>query len=224
MQKKVQMAFSIVAGVGLLLFGIAYKFLDRSIPAEAMISFSLQEAPKGLHGATLSAADLLKRKHPSSWDGPLSPMGLMWPLPGYTPGRGYGWRPAARDRTRIIFHNGVDVVAPTWTPVLAATSGMIFRARDMGDCGIGVILLHQQSEYKRVTTSYCHLISLSVGEGDVVHMGQEIGAVGSTGNSTTPHLHLGMHIENKHTDPVPMFANVPNARGDRPPMPSGVVP
>jgi murein DD-endopeptidase MepM/ murein hydrolase activator NlpD len=54
-----------------------------------------------------------------------------------------------------------------------------------------------------VTTIYLHLSRINVKEGDFVKPGQVIGALGSTGASTGPHLHWGLYVQGKSVDPVP---------------------
>ncbi len=100
----------------------------------------------------------------------------------------FGWR------THPIFggsrfHSGIDLGAPTGTPVVAAYSGTVSIADWMGGYGQTVVLQHQNSTLE---TLYAHLSSIFVQPGEVVEQGQVIGEVGSTGNSTGPHLHFEM--------------------------------
>ncbi|MCT7962202.1 peptidoglycan DD-metalloendopeptidase family protein [Laspinema sp. D1] len=85
------------------------------------------------------------------------------------------------------FHSGIDLGAPTGTPVVAAYSGTVSIADWMGGYGQTVVLQHQNSTLE---TLYAHLSSIFVQPGEVVEQGQVIGEVGSTGNSTGPHLHF----------------------------------
>lgn len=173
-----------------------------SIPVEA----HLEEVPVASQ-ASMTAAGGRKLPRGASRVR-VRPLGLLWPLPRHAPGRKYGWIPSARDRSRTIFHNGVDVRAKTGTPLLAPSSGTVFRARWMGACGNGIIL--RLNRHRRVTTTLCHLNKFDVLEGQKVERGDKIGEVGSTGNSTTPHLHLAVHVNGKHLEPVRHFADVPS--------------
>ena len=98
----------------------------------------------------------------------------------------FGWRihPIFGDRR---FHSGIDLAAPTGTPVVAAYSGTVSIADWMGGYGQTVVLQHQNSTLE---TLYAHLSNIFVQPGEVVEQGQVIGEVGSTGNSTGPHLHF----------------------------------
>jgi murein DD-endopeptidase MepM/ murein hydrolase activator NlpD len=98
----------------------------------------------------------------------------------------FGWRihPIFGDRR---FHSGIDFGAPTGTPVVAAYSGTVSIADWMGGYGQTVVLQHQNSTLE---TLYAHLSNIFVQPGEVVEQGQVIGEVGSTGNSTGPHLHF----------------------------------
>ncbi|HVY86827.1 MAG TPA: M23 family metallopeptidase [Caulobacterales bacterium] len=91
----------------------------------------------------------------------------------------------ARGRT----HQGIDILAPMATPVLAARDGPIAR---FFDSERGGITIYQYDREERFVLYYAHLSSRARGlrEGDFVRQGQVIGYVGQTGNATTPHLHF----------------------------------
>ena len=88
-------------------------------------------------------------------------------------------------------HNGMDIAAPTGTPVYAAASGVVSSAGYQGGFGNTVMITHSING-KSYTTLYAHLSSISV-SGGKVSRGQQIGKVGSTGASTGPHLHFELH-------------------------------
>lgn len=177
-----------------------------SLPVEAIIE---EEGEQGASQASVSTGS--KRAMPrSAFTGRVQPLGFSWPLPQRRAGRGYGWRRGAFDRTKIVFHNGVDIVAKEGTSIFAAASGKVYRARYMGACGNGVILEHLSSQgFRRITTTYCHLVRFHVEEGQTVERQAMLGEVGSTGASTTPHLHLATHVNGKHIDPLPHFEGMP---------------
>lgn len=84
------------------------------------------------------------------------------------------------------FHTGVDFSAPAGTPVKAAAAGTVVVAQSGGSYGTHVVIKHSDGVY----TLYAHFSSKSVSVGQTVTAGQQIGNVGSTGNSTGPHLHF----------------------------------
>ncbi|MEL6383094.1 MAG: peptidoglycan DD-metalloendopeptidase family protein [Cyanobacteria bacterium J06626_18] len=98
----------------------------------------------------------------------------------------FGWRthPIFGDRR---FHSGTDLGAPTGTPVLAAKDGEVSVADYLGGYGNTVILRHEDGTQE---TRYAHLSQILVNTGEKVKQGEVVGLVGSTGNSTGPHLHF----------------------------------
>ncbi len=86
----------------------------------------------------------------------------------------------------VSFHQGLDLGAPEGTPVLAALAGRVSIAEFLGGLGLAVVLDHADGD----ETRYGHLSQVFVQPGDWVEQGQVIGAVGSTGMSTGPHLHF----------------------------------
>lgn len=99
---------------------------------------------------------------------------------------------------RIRPHLGVDLAAPTGTPVVAASDGVVDFAAWRGGYGKTVIIDHGE----RYSTLYGHLHSYQVKKGDSVKRGQIIGQVGSTGLSTGPHLHYEIRVDGIHRDPL----------------------
>jgi murein DD-endopeptidase MepM/ murein hydrolase activator NlpD len=85
------------------------------------------------------------------------------------------------------FHDGTDLGAPLGVPVLAAYDGKVAVADFLGGYGLTVVLEHNNGTQE---TLYGHLSELLVKPGDTVVQGAVIGRVGSTGNSTGPHLHF----------------------------------
>jgi murein DD-endopeptidase MepM/ murein hydrolase activator NlpD len=99
-------------------------------------------------------------------------------------------------------HNGVDLAAPRGTPVYATADGKIEMAQRYSSYGNYVQIAHG-GEYE---TRYAHLSSYTVAEGDMVHKGELIGYVGSTGRSTGPHLHYEVRLEGAPVDPRPYMS------------------
>ncbi len=89
------------------------------------------------------------------------------------------------------FHAGTDIAAPQGTPVLAAQDGIVSAAGEAGGYGLMVVLEHDLEE-ATLESRYAHLSEIFVESGKAVKKGDVVGLVGSTGNSTGPHLHFEM--------------------------------
>ena len=119
--------------------------------------------------------------------GEASSKGLLWPAPScHYISSPYGWRSSG-------WHNGIDLVksggGALGTPVIASRSGRV-EVVQRSNSGYGnMVLINHGDGYK---TRYAHMVkgSISVSVGEYVDAGQTIGRVGSTGNSTGPHLHF----------------------------------
>ena len=109
---------------------------------------------------------------------------------------GYGWRRDPIDGSRE-FHKGVDIVAPTGTPVRAAADALVTAAGRMSGYGSMVHLAHGYG----MGTRYGHMSRIVVTPGQRVKRGDIIGYVGSTGRSTGPHLHYEVFRAGGQVDP-----------------------
>ena len=89
------------------------------------------------------------------------------------------------------FHAGTDIAAEQGTPVLAAQDGVVAAADYAGGYGLMVVLQHDLEE-TQLESRYAHLAEIFVESGTEVKKGDIVGLVGSTGNSTGPHLHFEM--------------------------------
>lgn len=87
-------------------------------------------------------------------------------------------------------HTGLDIATSTGTPIQAAASGTVTFAGYKGSYGNMIVITHANG----IQTYYGHCSALYVSAGATVSKGQKIGAVGSTGNSTGPHLHLEVRV------------------------------
>jgi len=121
---------------------------------------------------------------------------FVYPLRG-TLSSGFGWRNVSVNGNR--YHAGIDLAAPLGTPVRAARDGLVVRAGWWGTYGYVVVIDHGDG----AETRYAHLSSFAVAAGDAVRQGDVIGAVGSTGASTGPHLHFEIRFEGAAVDPLP---------------------
>lgn len=123
-------------------------------------------------------------------------------------------RPVARGRISSPFgryrtysdgkrshHTGTDIAAPTGTPVVAAAAGEVRFAGEQAIFGNVVIVHHGQG----LSTSYNHLSAIDVEPGQRVAQGDRLGAVGTTGQSTGPHLHWGVVVDAVAVDGMPLL-------------------
>lgn len=96
----------------------------------------------------------------------------------------------SRESIRSSPHRGLDIAAPTGTPIKAAAAGTVVSAGYSGSYGNMILISHGNG----VQTLYGHCSVLNVSKGQAVSQGQIIGKVGTTGNVTGPHLHLEVRI------------------------------
>ncbi|MCW5936632.1 MAG: peptidoglycan DD-metalloendopeptidase family protein [Fimbriimonadaceae bacterium] len=121
--------------------------------------------------------------------------GFRSPVSGrHTSGFGYRIHPITHTRR---LHTGVDIAAPTGTPIYAAGSGVVISAGWRNGYGNAVVIDHGGGR----STLYGHCSRLFVQEGQKVSAGHHIAAVGSTGFSTGPHLHFEVRINGVPVDP-----------------------
>ena len=115
----------------------------------------------------------------------------QWPLPGPIT-LAYG----AKDQDG--FHHGLDIAAPAGDPIRAAGGGEVTFSGLRPVYGLTVVIKHHQG----LATLYAHASRLLVQEGDQVFSGQEIAQVGSTGQSSGPHLHFEVYRNGRTVDPL----------------------
>ena len=96
----------------------------------------------------------------------------------------------SRSSIRSSAHTGLDIAASTGTPIIAAASGTVTFSGRKGSYGYLIVITHSNG----VQTYYGHCSKLYVSAGTKVSQGQTIAAVGSTGNSTGPHLHFEIRV------------------------------
>ncbi|MCR5686595.1 MAG: peptidoglycan DD-metalloendopeptidase family protein [Lachnospiraceae bacterium] len=122
---------------------------------------------------------------------------FKWPAPSYTRiSDDYGTR-VHPILGNTQFHNGVDMAAPSGSPILAAYDGEVIAASYSPTMGNYIMIDHGDG----LITIYMHASSVSVGQGTMVARGEQIGCVGSTGRSTGPHLHFSVRENGAYVSP-----------------------
>ena len=115
---------------------------------------------------------------------------MLWPVAGRVTSR-FGLRWGRR-------HTGVDIAAPYGSTIHAAAAGKVTAASWMGGYGRTIMIGHDNG----VVTLYGHTSRLLVRVGQRVERGQAVGRVGSSGNSTGPHLHFEVIVAGRAKDPL----------------------
>ncbi|MHB1487437.1 MAG: murein hydrolase activator EnvC family protein [Acidimicrobiales bacterium] len=124
-------------------------------------------------------------------------LGLIWPVHGpVTSEFGPRWGG---------FHPGIDIADPTGTPIHAARSGQVIYAGWESGYGNFVLIDHGAG----VVTGYAHQTQIAVVQGQNVSQNEVIGYVGSTGDSTGPHLHFEVRINGSPRNPRDYVAGSP---------------
>jgi murein DD-endopeptidase MepM/ murein hydrolase activator NlpD len=103
------------------------------------------------------------------------------------------------------FHYGVDLGDPQGTPIRAAADGIAYPLPDYQFYGNHVLIQHVGG----LSTVYGHMVRMNVTWGQAVRRGDLIGWVGTTGNSTGPHLHFEVRFAGVPVDPIPYLAGAP---------------
>jgi len=126
----------------------------------------------------------------------LSSTPSIYPVHGLL-GNGYGWRRDPFTGMRD-FHQGLDLVAPIGTKVVAPADGIVTKVGQSGGFGNSIFISHGYG----IISRYGHLSGFNVKVGQRVKRGDVIGMVGSTGRSTGPHLHYELLVHQHNVDPI----------------------
>jgi murein DD-endopeptidase MepM/ murein hydrolase activator NlpD len=122
----------------------------------------------------------------------------LWPVNGRLMGA-FGKRTDPFSGEGTEFHTGVDISAPSGTPVRATADGIVVSSGWSGGYGRLVVVDHGGG----IQTYYAHLARLHVQTGQEVRRGELVGEVGSTGRVTAPHLHYEVRIGGAPVNPYP---------------------
>lgn len=117
------------------------------------------------------------------------------PLSNYQVSSGFGARESEYQNVSG-YHTGIDLAAESGTTINATMEGIVDLVSKEGDYG-----KHIKIRSNNVTTLYAHCSKILVKEGQIVAQGQPIAEVGSTGNSTGPHLHFEIRVDSRFVDP-----------------------
>lgn len=153
-----------------------------------------------LLAATTSAATMVMQE-------PVAAGAFVKPVTGASISQGFGCtsvsvEPVDSACTGGHWHSGIDLAAAAGTPVIATASGLAHVIVSAVGFGLHVVIDHGGG----VESLYGHLSAVDVVDGQVVSGGQLIGAVGSTGNSTGPHLHFEIERNDVAEDPRDLVA------------------
>lgn len=162
-----------------------------------------------IQAAAAKAAREEAARRAAAGEGPESPSGeLTWPIPGG------GVSAYVGPRTHPVYgykscHTGIDIRGATGTPVRAAHSGTVINNSSGGAYGNATLI----SGAGGLTTFYAHLSRIDVKEGERVKEGDVVGAVGTTGWVTGPHLHFEVHLNGTPYDPLGWFGQTKRSVG-----------
>jgi len=174
-------------------------FVASEAPAASSQSSSSSSSASTSSSSAASSSSSSTAQSPT-----VSSSGFIYPLSSYTLTQGYGctgitiepWDAALG----CYFHDGIDLAAPSYTPIMAAASGTVVAA-GWCDCGLGYMV--EIDHGNGFQTEYGHMAEQPyVSVGQYVTQGETIGPVGSTGDSTGPHVHFMILLNGNTVDPL----------------------
>ena len=178
--------------------------IDR-LPARLMTPAD-PNAPRNLKWEAMREAEVAQVRAARAEISPLPfwRAAFQWPAMGristhFGAQRIYGEVPAS-------YHSGMDIAAPTGTPIKAPIPGIVRLAAGPFSLEGNIVILDHG---RGLHSAMLHLSRIDVKAGDIVAQGQVIGAIGSTGRSTGPHLHWGMTWHGIKVDPEALLPPMP---------------
>lgn len=180
---------------------------ERMLKEQDSINAEIEAISKREAEAARAAREAAKRNNSSSSSsyssGGKSYSGSMvWPCPSYSRiSSPYGYRTHPISGTRKL-HKGLDIAASKGNPIIAAASGTVVKSYFSSSYGNYVAISHGNG----MMTAYAHMTRRMVSVGQQVSAGQQIGTVGSTGNSTGSHLHFEVYNNGSTTNPMNYFS------------------
>jgi len=163
--------------------------IDALHAESSALAARIRAAQAPVPSASVSSSTRSAPAPPSSSSPTGSSTGFIFPVSGPVTS-GFGLRGGR-------MHEGIDIIAASGTPVVASAAGTVIRSDYGGGYGNVVVIDHGNG----LTTTYAHNSSLVARAGQTVSQGQLIAYVGSTGNSSGPHVHLEFRINGTAVDP-----------------------
>ncbi len=180
--------------------------------AEAVGYVAQVAAPAAGAGVSNDSTDRQFQQLFASWDRPgqsttVATIATSVAVPSRTPLDNYRMSSNYGMRTHPVLgglrgHKGVDMAAPSGTPIYATADGMVSKAEWFSSYGNFIAIAHGAE----LETRFGHLSRMAVSAGQRVRKGDLIGYVGSTGRSTGPHLHYEVRVAGMAVDPTPYMS------------------
>lgn len=184
----------------------AQNSLDEEIENQKQVVAEMESIEAARRAAAEAAAKAAQsnnnssnsNQNTSSSNNTATVSGYTWPVPGIsTISSGFGYR-SDPFTGETKYHSGIDIPAPSGTPIVAAASGQVAWANYSTTAGNWIGIDHGNGVY----TVYMHSSALLVSAGQNVSKGETIALVGTTGSSTGNHLHFSVRLNGNYVNPL----------------------
>jgi murein DD-endopeptidase MepM/ murein hydrolase activator NlpD len=193
----------------------ALEVVEPRFPARTLsVSPRFVEPPESVKLRIASDQEAFAAAYARPFVPPLFAASFGWPRKARTNGR-YGDQRVFNGKKESV-HYGLDIAGPRGATVRASNDGQVVLVRDCYYSGKTVVIWHGAD----VFTLYFHLDRMAVRPGAKVRKGDRVGAIGSTGRSTGPHLHWSARVAGLLVDPESLLG-IDFARGTAPPRRAG---